>query len=197
MKIKKINNIITIVIIILILILFFLVFGILNELKKEVNETVTLEIIENYNYKLTDSDTNYYKSVFKELKNVLKDEIDKEAYVSIISKLFVIDFYSLKSAINKNDVGGVQFIKEEYQEKFIKIAKDSIYSNIENNIYGDRTQKLPDVIKVEIAEINEIDDIYLVVLNITYEEDLGYAEKVKLTLENNENKYEIIKVDEM
>ena len=206
MKIKKINNIITIIIITLLIILGFLVFGIIKDLKNEVKETVVLDTIENYNYQLTDTDTDYFKETFKELKQALKDE-NEEEYAKLVSKLFIIDFYSLSSAINKNDVGGVQFIEDNSRENFIKKAKDTIYKNVENNMYGDRTQDLPTVKEVNIDKIEKTEKNntknYTVVATIIYEKDMGYPIKVELTLTSKEvtdspnNHLEIIKIKEI
>ena len=93
MKIKKLNNIITIVIIILLIILGILVFGIIKNLTNDVKKTVVLDTIENYNYELTDNDTEYFKETFKELKKSLKEE-NEEEYAIAVSKLFIIDFWS-------------------------------------------------------------------------------------------------------
>ena len=60
---------------------------------------------------------------------------------ALISKLFVIDFYSLNSALNKNDIGGKEFVYRNYQEDFSKLAKETIYKYVENNIYGKRNQE--------------------------------------------------------
>lgn len=202
MKIKKVNKIITILIIILIVVLFSLIFKIIKELKNEVKETVTLDIIENYNYKLMDNDTNYFKEEFRILKKNLENEKrDEEEYAKSIAKLFIIDFYSLSSAINKNDVGGVQFIKSDSQEIFIKKAKDSIYNNVENNMYEDRKQVLPNVKQVDIISIEnkkqeKDSNTYKITSMITYDEDLGYATSIEITLVQNNNLLEITSLKE-
>lgn len=206
MKIKKINNIITIIIVILLIVLLFLIFGIVKELKNDVKETVVLDTIENYNYELTDNDTEYFKETFKELKQALKDE-NEEEYAKLVSKLFIIDFYSLSSAINKNDVGGVQFIDSNSRDKFIMKAKDTIYKNVENNMYGDRKQDLPTVKEVNIENIEKQKknntEYYTVLANIVYEVDMGYPSKLELTLSYNKltnssnNHLEITKIEDI
>lgn len=202
MKIKRLNNIITISILILLIILFSLIFGIVKKLNNEVAETVTLDTIENYNYKLTDNDTEYFKENFKKLKKILENEdINEEEYAKSISTLFIIDFYSLSSAINKNDVGGVQFVKSDYQKTFIKKAKDSIYNNVENNMYDDRDQVLPNVKQVDITSIQNIKNeqdpnAYKIIASITYDKDLGYAKEVEMILIHNNNVLEITSLEE-
>lgn len=206
MKIKKLNNIITIVIIILLIILGILVFGIIKNLTNDVKKTVVLDTIENYNYELTDNDSEYFKETFKELKKSLKEE-NEEEYAIAVSKLFIIDFYSLSSAVNKNDVGGTQFIESSSRENFIKKAKDTIYKNVENNMYGDRKQELPTVKEVTIENIQKTTknniDYYNVLANVSYEKDMGYPTKLELTLtyskliDSSNNHLEIIKIEDV
>lgn len=197
MKLKQINNIISIAIIVSLILLVILVGSVIVKLTSEVKATATIDTIENYHYILTDNDTDYYKKTFKELKQVLKEEVNEEEYAKTISKLFIIDFYSLSTSVNKNDVGGVQFVKEDYRDTFIKIAKDSIYNSVENNIYGDRKQKLPTVTNVEVTNISKEKDDYIVTASITYEENMGYASSVEINIIKRDNILEISSLKEM
>jgi len=161
--------------------------------------------IKDYGYKLDENKGERYKNLFIELKTELeKETIDKENYAKLISKLFVIDFYTLKDKITKNDVGGTLFIHEAIRENFIEQAKDTIYKYIENNVYGDRMQKLPKVISVEVLEVKQKSFTYLnkkdpkayeVSLSWTYEEDLGYETSTKIILVHEENKLAIVQMD--
>ncbi len=192
MKINTLNKIITILIVISFMILVFLIGNIIKDLTNKVKETETLDTIDNYSYVLTDSDTDYYKEQFKELKKILQaEEVNEEEYAKTISKLFLIDFYSLASSINKNDVGGSQYVEEAYRDTFIRKAKDTIYANVENNIYGDRKQELPNVTQVEITKITKTKTGYETQASITYDKELGYAKEVILTLTKKENILEI------
>ena len=197
MKINTLNKIITILIVISFMILVFLIGNIIKDLTNKVKETETLDTIDNYSYVLTDSDTDYYKEQFKELKKILQaEEVNKEEYAKTISKLFLIDFYSLASSINKNDVGGSQYVEEAYRDTFIRKAKDTIYANVENNIYGDRKQELPNVTQVEITKITKTKTGYETQASITYDKELGYAKEVILTLTKKENILEISSLKE-
>lgn len=197
MKINTLNKIITILIVISFMILVFLIGNIIKDLTNKVKETETLDTIDNYSYVLTDSDTNYYKEQFKELKKILQaEEVNEEEYAKTISKLFLIDFYSLASSINKNDVGGSQYVEEAYRDTFIRKAKDTIYANVENNIYGDRKQELPNVTQVEITKITKTKTGYETQASITYDKELGYAKEVILTLTKKENILEISSLKE-
>lgn len=199
---KKLSNILTIVVVILLIILIVFIKNIYDEIKNSSGEEVkTLDTIENYGYILTKNDTDLFEKEFKNLKRILdEEEIDKEKYAETISKLFIIDFYSLESAINKNDVGGVQFIYESSKEHFIKKAKDTIYNHIENNIYGKRNQELPNVSevkleKIEEKEIDEFEESYILELSISYEKDLNYPKEVEITIVNNNDKLEIVSIN--
>ena len=197
MKISTLNKMITILIVISFMILVFLIGNIIKDLTNKVKETETLDTIDNYSYVLTDSDTNYYKEQFKELKKILQaEEVNEEEYAKTISKLFLIDFYSLASSINKNDVGGSQYVEESYRDTFIRKAKDTIYANVENNIYGDRKQELPNVTQVEITKITKTKTGYETQASITYDKELGYAKEVILTLTKKENILEISSLKE-
>lgn len=197
MKINTLNKMITILIVISFMILVFLIGNIIKDLTNKVKETETLDTIDNYSYVLTDSDTDYYKEQFKELKKILQaEEVNEEEYAKTISKLFLIDFYSLASSINKNDVGGSQYVEEAYRDTFIRKAKDTIYANVENNIYGDRKQELPNVTQVEITKITKTKTGYETQASIAYAKELGYAKEVILTLTKKENILEISSLKE-
>lgn len=209
MKKKKQINFKTILIIVLVILFICLglcikdIIGVLNSNTKQVE---ILSNIEGYDYSLNENDSEYFKEKFMLLKDELKkDKIDEETYVSLISELFVIDFFSLDSSINKNDIGGVQFVYKDYQSDFVKYAKEGIYKYVENNIYNDRKQELPLVKNTEIKSIkneevsfeNDIEDTnaYIVKVLIEYEEDLEYPTEVELTIIHSNDKLEIAKMN--
>lgn len=202
MKMKKLSNILTVVVVILLIVLVIFIKNIFDEIKNSSSEEVkVVNTIEKYGYILTENDTKIFKEEFKKLKNILdKEEVDYLKYAEAISKLFVIDFYSLESALNKNDVGGVQFIYESSKENFVKKAKDTIYNHIENNIYGKRKQDLPNVSEVilkniEEKELDDFDISYGLELSINYEKDMDYPESVNITVVNNNGKLEIVSIN--
>ena len=54
---------------------------------------------------MTENHTDYYKDLFKELKDLLsKEDYSDSKYAELVSKLFVADFYDLNSKLNKNDI---------------------------------------------------------------------------------------------
>lgn len=194
-------------IIILVALLVFLVFSIksIYDSIKGSGEVKTLMTIDGYGYTLNENDSEYFKSLFEELKKCLEsDNVDEEEYASLLSKLFVTDFYSLKYAISKSDVGGVQFIYTDSQSSFTKKAKDTIYAYVKSNVYGKRNQELPNVKEVEVTNIEQDeykgdklkdDKAYIVDLKLTYDEDLDYPDEVKLILAHVNEKLEIVKID--
>lgn len=206
-KKHKFKTTMTIIFIILFIALSFGLKDIISVLRNNsANEVAILDTIKEYNYTLDENDSAYFKKEFKNLKKELASKkVDEKKYAELVSKLFVIDFFSLNSAINKNDVGGKQFVYIDYQDSFLKFAKDGIYKYVENNIYGERKQTLPSVKLVEIDEVKQDkvtfkngvtdEEAYLVTLTITYDKDLEYQNKASLTLVHNDKKLEIAKMD--
>lgn len=202
----KLNAVLFLVVILLIIILIVCIFDILKSIKSnDQTEIKILDKIEKYEYTVNENDSLYFKKLFEELKETLKEEVDEKKYVEIISQLFITDFYSLDQSLNKNDVGGVQFVYTDYQNDFIKKAKETIYSSVENNIYGKRNQELPSVKEVKIKNIKsstfemnnfEDNDAFEVDIEIIYEKDLGYANSVILILVHSNEKIEIAKMTE-
>lgn len=164
------------------------------------------DTIKGYDYTLREDATKYYKSLFKELKNTLEsDEIDNDTYAELVAKLFVADFYNLNNKVSKNDVGGVQFVYEDYRDDFTKYATSSIYKSVESNVYGKRTQKLPIVSNVSTVKNENMlftygdktdVEAYNISFEITYKEDLGYQTKGTLTLIHNDKKLEVAVLEE-
>lgn len=170
--------------------------------KKTVDVKVVNEI-EKYNYSLNNNATAYYKSLFEELKNLLENDYNIEDYVKLVSKLFVTDVYTLDNKLNKNDIGGTQFVYADFVDDFNSIAQSTIYKSVENNMYGDRKQELPIVTEVIIDSIETksfkyndeiINDAYYVSLTVNYNKDLGYPKNIDLVLIKNNDKVEVVKM---
>lgn len=207
----KVWPIITIIVVVLLGIIGFCMKDILKLLKNNQQSQVTiLSEIPAYGYSMNENDSEYYKSLFKDLKKLLEgDDIEDEAYACLVSQLFITDLYSLNSAINKNDIGGTQFVWHDFRNDFEKIAKTSLYAYVENNMYGTRKQELPSITNAEVTEIkkgkinfqnNDVEDEngYTVKVTVTYEKDLGYPTEFELLLLHNQEKIEVgqLKVDE-
>ena len=195
------------IILLIAIIAFFTCFIMKKPFEKKVKKEVKVEEkIDDYGYELENNETSYYKSLFKNLKNILKEkEVDEEKYASLVGQLFLTDFFTLDNKLNKNDVGGIQFIYRDFQNDFVNFAKAEVYRYVENNIYGDRNQSLPVVKEVSVLNMEQMSFDYLekndekayqIDFKISYEEDLGYQDVATLVLVHNEERLEIIKMTE-
>ncbi len=171
--------------------------------KKE-TEVKVVDNIEKYGYTLDENETKYYKSLFEDLKKTLNaNEVDEEKYASLVSQLFLTDFFNLENKLSKNDVGGLQFVYTDFQGDFQKYAKDGVYQYLENDTYDDRKQELPKVSAVDIVNVEQStfeyldqadEKAYVVEAKISYEEDMGYQSTATLTLIHRDHKLEIAKM---
>lgn len=175
----------------------------------KVVETKPKEQLEsdNYNYYLSNNASKYEEELFKELKNTLsKETIIEEDYATILSKLFISDLFTLSTKKNSSDITSSQYIYTDYQEMYKTIVKDTIYSNIEINLDGKRTQALPTVTNVEVLSIeresfskeNEVldSDAYHITVSITYEKDMEYPTTYELIMIKNNQLLQIVKTGE-
>lgn len=152
--------------------------------KSKQEETIeVLDAIDGFPYQLKENDSKLKKDLFYELEKILKEEeIDYKSYAEYLSKLFVVDVFSLDNKLNKYDIGGLEFVLESEKEKFKSLMSDTLYDVVENNYDGKRNQELPLVNSVVIKECTESNTLfdneellsYDIVLEWTYENDLGY-----------------------
>lgn len=161
-------------------------------------EVATVNIkdsIESYSYTLDDRDTELFESEYEILKEILlAEEIDYLLYAEQLSKLFVIDFYTLGTKLTKYDVGGLEYLNDDIEENFKLKAEDYIYK------YLGTLDELPVVSAVDIDEINEDTIIfyeeeysgYTVSISWEYEEDLGYDSSATIEIILNNEKLEIV-----
>ena len=208
-KKKKRKNKKGLVIIVIIIVLITGIFGISKLLKKKKPEpTQVVEVvdkIDDFEYELNDNETKYYNELFDKLKKLLSEEnYDEEEYATLIGQLFLADFYDLDSKVMKSDVGGTQFVYNDYRSDFEKGATTSVYKFVESNVYGDRKQDLPIIKNIEKTEIKTEaykskmvtdDNAYYINFKIDYSKDLGYPKNVQLTLVHNEKKLEIVTME--
>lgn len=209
MKINKKLNIrrvvITLEIIIFITLITLSGFKIYNDfLKKDsepTNKVTEKEAIKKYGYKLEDRDTSIYQSNYKELEKVLKEkEKDYEKYAEYLSKLFIIDFYTLSNKLTSTDIGSLDFIHSDNLENFKLNAGNTIYKTVLSNLYNERTQKLPEVSEITLDSITPTKfmyiekeyDAYECKLTWSYIEDLGYDTTKTLILMKDKDKLYIV-----
>ena len=135
MKKNKLDVIVTILLIIIGIALFsYIGYVIYNDFLKKSSEDIVIKNLELYGYSLQESDTELYKTEFDNLSNILnKETINFEEYAKSISKLYIIDFYTLSNKISNTDIGGLEFIYPSLKDNFKLKAKDTIYKYIDIN----------------------------------------------------------------
>ena len=152
--------------------------------------------IPDYSYQLESNQTKIFKKYYRDLEEELEDQhIDEENYAKLISKMFLIDFYTLSNKVTNQDVGGVQFLHSSIQENFKNKATDTLY--------GNRRQQLPTVKDVSIEKVSNTsysyqdvkdDSAYQIDAKIIYKKDLGYDKKKTLVLVHEDMKLSIVEV---
>lgn len=207
-KLKKwVKIVISIPIILLVLtIIGYIIYSNIFNKKEEKIETVIKEELEldNYKYYINSNASDYEKEVFEELKKVLsKEEINEEEYASSLAKVFISNLFTLNSKNNSSDIPSSQYVYDSYQETYKTIIKDTIYSNIELNLNGERTQELPEVSNIEIISSkrtkfflnNQVMDeqAFDIKANVSYVKDLGYPKEYNIVLVRNNDLLEVVK----
>ena len=115
-------------------------------------------------------------------QRVLDEIVDEEKYATQVARMFTIDLYTLSTKVNKYDVGGIEYYHITKKDMFSKKVIDTLYSSLLDDTYGDRDQDLPEIKSVETVSTEKTTyklgeeevPAYLVKLNLTYEEELGY-----------------------
>ena len=170
-KIKPITKILLCLIVVALLAGGFIVWN--NFIKPRAGQSKVVDSIKNddVDYVVSDTDTKLFKDNFNELKKVLNaKEVDNKKYAETITKLFVIDFFTLSNKTSKNDIGGVQFVYGGYKKDFIDSARDTLYKQVHSVITDDKSNAdLPTVTKVKIDDTDEISPASMF-------EGLGFAE---------------------
>lgn len=199
---------VTILISIILLVLGIIVYVICSKSskKEEKIETVIKEELESdtYKYYINSSASDYEKEVFEELKKVLsKEEINEEEYANTLAKVFISNLFTLNSKNNSSDISSSQYVYDSYQETYKTIIKDTIYSSIELNLNGERTQELPEVSNVEVISTGRIkfflnkeiidEQAFDIKVNISYVKDLGYPKEYNIVLVENNDLLQVAK----
>lgn len=201
MKKNKDIGVIIIFILVGIVLFGYLGYRVKNDFFKG-SERKKLDSIELYGYTLSKNDTDIYKTYFKELSKALNENpIDYSEYAKLISKLFIIDLYTLDNKLASTDIGGLEFLHNDLKDNFKENIGSTLYNYVESNIDGKREQELPIVKDVEVSDVFETKytynkteyDAYIVSTNITYEKDLGYPSSMKLTIIKDNNILYIVK----
>ena len=123
---KKKSDIATIIMFILIGILLFGFIGykVKNDFFTKSETHKKLLSLDLYGYTLSESDTELYKDNFKTLEVVLNENpINYSDYAKSISKLFIIDVFTLNNKLSSTDIGGLEFIHKDLEENFKLLGK--------------------------------------------------------------------------
>ena len=202
MKKKKVLLFILIIIIVTAIVGGSIYFYKKNNPKKQDDdkrEAVILNSIDEYGITLSDLDSELYKSEYEVLKaNLESDNINYEEYAKSISKLFIIDLYTLSTKMNKFDVGGYEFVYPKVVENYKINVEDTLYKYMEDNSTGKRYQQLPTVssIKVDsirankfkITEENTTYEGYKLNLSWKYEKNMEYDDSAEIIVIKVDNK---------
>jgi hypothetical protein len=182
--------------VILIIILIIIIIGGWFYYSSNKEKVKIITRIKEYDYALKSNCSEEYKDTFMDLKEVLEENYDEEKYANLISKLFVLDFYDLKSKKSNVDIGGTDFIYPDIKDEFSNNARKTIYKFVGSS------KKLPSVKDVKVNEsVNEAyegivndDNSYLITLEVKYEKDLKYPSNVVLRLVHKDKKLYIIEI---
>ena len=121
------------------------------------NTPELVEEIDTFGYELEDRDTELFKETFNEMKELLSsDAIDYSKYAELLSKLYIIDLYTIVNKVSKYDVGGSDYIYISKRDNFELKVRDTLYKYVEDNSNNARTQDLPEVKSIETESIEEI-----------------------------------------
>ena len=201
---KKVKVILVLAIILIIAGLAFLAY---ESFKPKATKTATVENeIEEYGYTLKSTRNDRYKKMFQELQDILsKKKVDEEAYVEQISKMFIMDFYTLNDKLANTDVGGIDFVHADAKTNFLLISEDTVYKYVESDIYGNRDQQLPEVTEVTVEKVENIeytigtdftdDNAYQVEVSLKYKEDMDYPTKATLIFVHEDNKLSLVEME--
>lgn len=205
---KRYKCFLTIIVVLIILIIAITLY--MRFFRKHPEEVTNISNVVNniskFNYTLDDRDSELMKEEFNNLKKILdKENIDYLEYAKSLSKLFVIDLYTIENKINKYDIGSIEYILDSEKDKFRNIILDSIYENVLDNSSHEREQELPAVKSINIDEIIESEytngensvQSYEVKLSWDYIEELGYDNKALITLIKEDEKLFVVEYNQL
>lgn len=189
----------TLVIIVVVLLIGFISIIVLkdkNEEKEQETVKTNTQEIAGYGITVDDLDSELYKTEFNKLKENLEGgTINYDAYAESVARLFLIDLYTIKTKINKYDIGGAEVVLDTARDNFITNVTDTIYKYVEDNSKGKRKQSLPVVSGLNVLNSKKSEfkvgdtkyPSYVYNIEINYAEDLGYDTKAEVTVVNKDN----------
>lgn len=198
---KKYKFLLTLILLgILILLSIFLIGKVFHN--KEDEQPKVVDSMKSYNYTLEDRDSELMKETYNELKTILNEkEIDMESYAKTLTKLFIIDLFTIDNKRSKYDVGGAEYIYPDSVSNYKLNVEDTLYKTVKTNANGKRNQDLPVVKSVTIDKlekskftIEEKDTFNAYVINASweYEKDYGYDKLATITCIEKDEKIFIV-----
>ena len=156
-----------------------------------------MDSIEEYGYSIKDRDSELFKKEYEELKKILNEkEIDEKKYSEQVAKMFIIDLYTINSKVNKYDVGGRDYFYNTKVDMYDSKVMDTLYSNVQDDTYGDRKQELPIVKSIELKDTSE--DSYVFIDNVIVDDVTGVKSCVEgYTISKNDNTKCVKEVDKV
>ena len=132
----KVDKILVIFIIVGIVLFGFLGFKAYNDFFVDKTPNKKLMSLDLYGYTLAKNDTSLYKDNFKELEAVLNEKpINYHSYAKLLAKLFVIDVYTLDNKLASTDIGGLEFVHNDFKANFSEYLGSSLYNHILSNCF--------------------------------------------------------------
>ena len=201
---KKVKVILVIAILLIVAGLGFIAYESVKP--KAVRKATVENEIKEYGYTLKSTRNDRYKEMFQELQDILsKENVDEKAYLEQISKMFIMDFYTLDDKLANTDVGGIDFVHTNAKTNFLEKSEDTVYKYVENDIYGNREQQLPEVTEVTVEKVENIeytigtdftdDNAYQVEVSLKYKEDMDYPTKATLIFVHEDNKLSLVEME--
>ena len=152
--------------------------------------------IKGYEYVLLDSQTKLYKDEFKKLKlNLESENIDFKEYAISVSKLFLIDLYTLSNKKNMYDVTSQVFVYPDARDNYKLNVSNTIYKYMNDENSNKHNNELPVVNDISVISVednkfkigeNEYDG-YKISIKIDYEKDLGYDKNAEVIVIKKDN----------
>lgn len=157
------------------------------------------DTIDGYGYNLDNRDTELFKTEFYNLKDILEqEELDYEEYAKSLSKLFIIDLYTINNKLNKSDVGGSEYVELSIVENYKLNVENTIYKYITNKFIDN--DNLPEVKNIEVTNISESDyklsnveyESYIVDLSWNYTKKVDYDKEGYVALIKKDSKLYVV-----
>ena len=180
-------------VIMLLLLIAIVIYAVLIVLPNKPNNPQVETIDKVDEYVLYKRDTDLYKEEFNKFKEELSGNKDYEKCAEYMSKLFVIDFYTLSNKDNKDDVGGVQYIYTNSKDNFVLNASNTIYKYIND-------MEKPTVSSINLKSNEKTTykikdkeyEAYIIELSWEYEKDLEYDKEGKVTIIKDNDKLYVV-----